>query len=206
MAAKQEDVKIGGMGFGRSPLVYVLGVFLFIGIPVGTFYFNYQKNSQASNDRSKEEIEAATARTLLVQGHDRDIVSHRKKLAEHDTTLRGHVTRVGLLENFQVDAKGRLDRAEAAVAENTEQQKQQRQRALIREGDRKVRDKKIEQNTNDIKSLENKLSAKLGKEIKEYRATAKRLQLERQQLLLQIQSLKRDLGDKVKRTFFKTQQ
>jgi len=194
-----DDVKIGGMGFGKNPMVVVLVVFLSIGIPVGSFYFNYQKNNQASTDRSKEEIETATARTLLVQGHDRDIRANTEKLSQHDTTLRDHVTRVGLLENFQVDAKGRLGRAETAIAENTEGQKQQRQRALVREGDRKVRDGRILNNERAIKALQEKFSAKLNKEIKEYRATAKRLQLERQNLLLQIQSLKRDLGDSRKK-------
>jgi len=197
MAEKEigEPVKIGGMNMGRSPLVIVLAVFMFIGIPVGTFYFNYQKNARTEGDRSEKQIAEATARTLLVERHDRDIATNKSTSTENYASINDIEQRLTSLESFQTDAEGRLARAETTIEDNTEAQKAQRQRALVREGDRKVRDKRIASNTARVAEIERLLDEAKNKETSEYRASTKRLQLERQELLLEIERLKRDLGD-----------
>jgi len=105
------------------------------------------------------------------------------------------IARMTKIESFAADTEGRLGRAESSISENTDGQKQQRQRALVREGDRKVRDSRISDNARRIAEIDVKLANGAALETAEYRASTKRLQLERQELLLENQALRRDLGD-----------
>jgi len=195
MSTHEENVKIGGMNMGRNPLMIVLALFIFIGIPIATFYFNYQKNARTEGDRSEKQIADATARTLLVERHDRDISANTKSVNNNSSSIANILTRMTQLESFKTDAEGRLRRAEETIAQNTDAQKQQRQRALIREGDRKVRDRRISENETRIQEIDITLSNHLNRESEIAGITANELRKEREDLILEVERLKRDLGD-----------
>ncbi len=149
-----------------------------------------------------EAQKAAVARTLKVEGHDAKIRTLEAEFLADDAIMIDLEARMATLEAFKIEEEGKIRRAEEKIEILIVKEAEQRERAQARAGTRKVRDRRINELFERVETIDRRIdgivddmSEATAKELEEYRTRAKELQLERQQLMLEIQNLRRDLGD-----------
>ena len=206
----EDGIVKGATGYlGKGAMVVTVFVIIIIALIVGYKTFGTEFSSAIKFRQTVETLEKdmgtlkewrikideaeakeTTATTKLDLALD-DIVdrlnSTDKQFKENDVIINSNSEEVARLSNQEEKSSGRLDRAEEKIKFLSQAGRDQKERALGREADRRVRIEEIRVLKEQVKEISEIMKKAKDSELKEYRARSVKLEADILELKLKMQ-------------------